>query len=260
MSTAYDPWAREGRSPGRAAPARPAAEPAARLVEDARVARYRFALTHVVGRKVVDIGCRDGSGTAMLAAAGARDVVGMDAPEPSFAEAGRRVVLPNLRFEPVTGETLPVADRWADVAICLDVLDQIARPEVLVREMRRVLLPGGTVIVSIASRRQAAGGVLGRLHRQPGAPAGMSDGELRALLEPCFGRLQLFGQSYRRAASPSFELLRSQQRATPLRLLSQSLFSALTTPPLDEQAHEGWVFTPGDTATAVSLLAVAVAE
>jgi ubiquinone/menaquinone biosynthesis C-methylase UbiE len=195
----------------------------------------------------------------MLAAAGARDVVGMDAPQPSFAEAGRRVVLPNLRFEPVIGETLPMADRSADVVVCLDVLDQIARPEVLVRELRRILLPGGTVIVSIANRRQAAGGVLGRMY-QNSMPAGMSELQLRALLDPCFGRVQLFGQSYHRAVSPSFELLRSRQRATPLRLLSQSLFSALSTQPAAERLQEGWVFVPGETATAVSLVAVAAAE
>ncbi|HXY26786.1 MAG TPA: class I SAM-dependent methyltransferase [Acidimicrobiales bacterium] len=49
------------------------------------------------------------------------------------------------------GTALPFASRSADAVLLLEVLEHVARPRELLAEARRVLKPGGTVVVSVPS-------------------------------------------------------------------------------------------------------------
>ena len=70
-----------------------------RLVPDAQrdqliyaehLARYFLASQLAAGRRVLDAGCGEGYGTALLAAAGAASVVGVDVDEPTIEHARER--------------------------------------------------------------------------------------------------------------------------------------------------------------------------
>lgn len=49
----------------------------------------------------------------------------------------------------VTNDFLPFTDESFDVALCIEAFHYVANPEHAIREIRRVLRPGGTAIVSI---------------------------------------------------------------------------------------------------------------
>jgi 2-polyprenyl-3-methyl-5-hydroxy-6-metoxy-1,4-benzoquinol methylase len=96
------------------------------------------------GRRVLDLGCRDGALTQAYAEG--NDVVGVDADREALAEAAK----------------LGIETHWADldrplefdaesfdVVIAGELLEHLRDPEGLVAEIRRVLRPGGTFVGSV---------------------------------------------------------------------------------------------------------------
>ena len=104
------------------------------------------------GRTLLDVGCSHG---AVPAALGDRfeEVHGVDAdPEGlALAEArGVRVVRADFEREP-----LPFADETFDAALCLEVVEHVADPPALLREVARILRPGGSLYLSTPNIRFA---------------------------------------------------------------------------------------------------------
>jgi SAM-dependent methyltransferase len=100
------------------------------------------------GQQVVDVGCGPGALTAVLA-----DLVGADrvlAADPSvpFVEAARER-LPGVRIDVAPAEHLPYDDAIADAALAQLVVHFMADPVAGLREMGRVVRPGGVVAASV---------------------------------------------------------------------------------------------------------------
>src|SRR5256885_16021420 len=114
--------------------------PAGRLVRLAGVAR---------GMRVLDVGC--GTGVVAITAARTGATVSAIDPTPPLLDRARenaRIADVSIDFREADAEELPFADAEFDA-----VLSQFAhmfapRPEVAVREMLRVLKPGGTLAFS----------------------------------------------------------------------------------------------------------------
>src|SRR5947209_18308017 len=64
----------------------------------AHLAVYELAGGRAAGRRVLDLGCGTGYGSAHLLAAGAAEVAGIDTDEASLAYARRRFGAPRLHF------------------------------------------------------------------------------------------------------------------------------------------------------------------
>lgn len=100
------------------------------------------------GERVVDVGC--GAGLDSLIAAGMvapeGRVMGVDM-TPAMLEKARRSAVEggwtNVEFRQGLAESLPVLDSWADVVISNGVLNLLPDKDAALREMARVLLPGG---------------------------------------------------------------------------------------------------------------------
>lgn len=107
------------------------------------------------GERVIDVAC----GTGIVSAAAARAVgasgrvLGIDIAE-QMVEAARQRALPQARFMRMDGEALDgIADASFDVALCALGLMYLPAPERALREMARVLLPGGRVALAVWGER-----------------------------------------------------------------------------------------------------------
>ncbi|MDP1850301.1 MAG: class I SAM-dependent methyltransferase [Solirubrobacteraceae bacterium] len=109
------------------------------------LARYRFAARLARGRDVLDAACGEGYGSAMLAAAGASTVVGIDIDAATVAHA-RATHGVDVRQGDVS--RLPFDDVTFGLVVSFETIEHVAEPERALDEFRRVLAPGGLLVVS----------------------------------------------------------------------------------------------------------------
>ena len=114
------------------------------------------------GEDVVDIAC----GTGLVTFAAARSVgpsgrvLGVDISGQMVECARRRADVhhvANARFERMSAERLEIPDGSFDVALCALGLMYVPDPEEAVREMRRVVAPGGRVAIAVWGERSKCG-------------------------------------------------------------------------------------------------------
>jgi SAM-dependent methyltransferase len=142
--------------------------------------------------RLIDVGCGPGTitvGLAQVVAPG--EVLGVDF-APEMIEQARSLAkekrISNVRFEVARAEDLPVADESCDAAFEHTLLEHVANPLRVLREMRRVLKPGGVVGL--------ADGDWGTMLVEPSIPAMMDGFALYERIwrhnggDPRFGRHQ----------------------------------------------------------------------
>ena len=126
--------------------------------QDALLARAALA----PGERVLDAAC--GTGLVALAAAEAvgasGHVTGVDLSGCMVDAARRRAQergLPNATFTRMDAERLDLPDASFDVALCALGLMYMPDPAQAMREMRRVLRPGGRIVVAVWGERSRCG-------------------------------------------------------------------------------------------------------
>jgi ubiquinone/menaquinone biosynthesis C-methylase UbiE len=99
------------------------------------------------GDRLLDLGCGEGHFVAAARAAGA-EVVGVDIAEAALERA--RVLVPgaDLRLVEPDG-SLPLAHAAVDVVWCSEVLEHVPDTIALLTEVRRVLRPGGRLLLTV---------------------------------------------------------------------------------------------------------------
>jgi SAM-dependent methyltransferase len=150
--------------------------------------RYRFAAQLVLGKRVLDVASGAGFGLAMLRSSGAC-VVGVDYDAVALCEARR--LSPSVPLARGDATSLPLRDASLDVVVSFETLEHVPDAAAMVREVRRVLKPGGSLVLSTPNR----GFGPPELHtNNPFHVREFTADELRALLASHFECVALYGQ------------------------------------------------------------------
>lgn len=114
--------------------------------------RYHFAARWAAGRRVLDVACGEGYGSALLAQAAAR-VTGIDLSPEAIGHAQRAYAgMRNLEFVRASCTRLPLADASIEVAVSFETLEHIEGQAQFLDELARVLKPGGVLLLSCPNK------------------------------------------------------------------------------------------------------------
>jgi SAM-dependent methyltransferase len=112
--------------------------------------RYYFAGQFCDGKEVLEIACGAGQGLGYLARR-ARRVVGIDIDDEVLSLA-RRHYGNRIEIRQMDAQALSFPDRSFDVVVHFEAIYYLPRPEQFASEVRRLLRPGGVLVVCTANK------------------------------------------------------------------------------------------------------------
>jgi 2-polyprenyl-3-methyl-5-hydroxy-6-metoxy-1,4-benzoquinol methylase len=213
--------------------------------------RYRFALPHCTGKRVLDGACGVGYGSAVLADAAA-EVVGVDVSEDAIAYARSRYGRANVEFR-VDDLLAPHLDDGSfDVVCSFETIEHLPDRDAYLGHVVRVLRDGGVFIVSTPRVDETT-----ESPENPYHCVEYSRPDFAALLARYFGRVVLYGerrlQTRRHRALQRLDVLGLRRRVGLVRSLGRLTTG---TEPTQSVSLEGLVIEPGDVDTADVIVAV----
>jgi len=165
-------------------------------VREQHAARFRFTAPLLAGEDVVECACGDGTSAAALLAGAPASLRGFDVDEAAVEEARARIGDPRACFSTADARELPLEAGSAGVYVCLETIEHVDDAAGLLAEARRVLRPGGLLVLSTPNRAVTNPGAgadarpLNTFHVREYVRR-----DLEALLAPHFERLEWYGQS-----------------------------------------------------------------
>lgn len=114
--------------------------------------RYAIAGRFVAGKTVLDVASGEGYGSHLLATQAAF-VYGVDVAADAVAHASRKYPRDNLRFLRGSATAIPLADAAVDVVVSFETLEHLREHDQMMTEIRRVLRPGGMLVISSPDKR-----------------------------------------------------------------------------------------------------------
>jgi glycosyltransferase involved in cell wall biosynthesis/SAM-dependent methyltransferase len=152
--------------------------------------RYLFALQFCAGKDVLDIASGEGYGAFVLARV-ARRADGVDLSPEAVRHAVARYRRENLTYRQGSCTEIPIADASVDVVVSFETIEHFTEHERFLAEIRRVLRPGGVLIISSPDRVT---------YSPPGKPANpyhvreLTSDEFKRLVDSHFEHVEFGGQ------------------------------------------------------------------
>jgi len=116
--------------------------------------RYHFARRFAAGKRVLDVACGEGYGSALLAREAAH-VTGVDLSQQAIDHAQRTYgARGNLEFAVAPCTRLPLAEASVDVVVSFETIEHIAEQDAFLDEIARVLRSDGVLVISCPNKRE----------------------------------------------------------------------------------------------------------
>jgi len=150
--------------------------------------RYRFAAQFAAGQRILDVASGAGFGLQMLRAASGCPI-GLDYDPEALREVRRLEKTAPLINADAT--CLPLASASIDLVVSFETLEHVPDPGAMIKEIRRVLKPGGRLVLSTPNRS------FGPPERHTSNPYHIKEfttDELRELLGEAFAEVKIYGQ------------------------------------------------------------------
>jgi len=114
--------------------------------------RYAWCARLAKDKDVLDIACGEGYGSAMLAAR-AKSVIGIDIDDATIEHARKAYQgIAGLQFKRGDAAGIPLADDSVDLVVSFETIEHHDRHREMIAEIRRVLRPGGVLVLSSPNR------------------------------------------------------------------------------------------------------------
>ena len=115
------------------------------------VHRYLLARELSHGKRVLDIACGEGYGTALLATVAAH-AIGVDIAPEVVRHAALKYNQPQIEFRQGSCEAIPLSDHSVDVVVSFETLEHVLAQDTMLREVKRVLTADGLLMISSPDR------------------------------------------------------------------------------------------------------------
>ena len=114
---------------------------------------FQSRVGQIEGKKVLDVGFGSGGVAIALAEAGGK-VYGVDTESDllSIAQNNLKQWGQNADLQIYEGKSLPFPDNYFDYVVCASVLEHVSFPEIILKEILRVVHPGGRFFLSLPNR------------------------------------------------------------------------------------------------------------
>jgi SAM-dependent methyltransferase len=117
--------------------------------------RYAIACPLASGKRVLDIACGEGYGTALLAQSAA-SITGVDIDPSAIAHAKATYNRDNVEFILGTGEDIPCDDSTFDLVTSFDTIEHLTGQQRFIEQIKRVLTENGVVLISTPNKPEYA--------------------------------------------------------------------------------------------------------
>jgi len=157
------------------------------------IERYYFALDYVKAKRVLDVACGIGYGSALLAEK-ANQVVGLDIDRGSIDYAKSHYSCQNLKFIIGDVQDLNFPDSFFDTIVSFETIEHLPSPPMFLKELKKVLKPNGILILSSPDREITKEILIDTSYKNPFHLKEFTLKELTALLSKFFKIESIYGQ------------------------------------------------------------------
>lgn len=152
--------------------------------------RYAMTLDLVTNMSVLDLACGEGYGSYLLSK-NAGSVTGIDIDNATIEKAGKKYIAPNLRFLTGSATSIPLQENAFDIIVSFETIEHLTDHETMMKECKRVLKPGGLLIISTPNKKKYSGN---SASQNPFHLKELSGDEFTALLQKHFSQVKLLDQ------------------------------------------------------------------
>jgi len=128
------------------------------LVKSYGIRRYRLAKGFISKNKrrlILDVGC--GTGFGMVILKNSSEIIGIDCSVDAVQYGRENYGHEKANFLVADAHHLPFRDSLFDCVLCLEVIEHVKSPDIVISEVRRVLRPKGSLVLSTPNAKTPTG-------------------------------------------------------------------------------------------------------